>query len=151
MRTSDIENVERCAAWEYARRKYDGDEIQIHDFMKKLLGNGGRADNWRRSGLRNVKINGENIKLKLADAAQSFPNVTILNHVNITDFLREGEKILDAYSFSTREKIFYGFAAKVTLIATGGASGIYLPNHVGGSVLDIKFGIVRLKRARPWQ
>ena len=141
MRTSDIENVERCAAWEYARRKYDGDEIQIHDFMKKLLGNGGRADNWRRSGLRNVKINGENIKLKLADAAQSFPNVTILNHVNITDFLREGEKILDAYSFSTREKF----------IATGGASGIYLPNHVGGSVLDIKFGIVRLKRARPWQ
>lgn len=84
-------------------------------------------------GWRNVKINGENIKPLLADAAQSFPNVKIFNHVNITDYFCDGEKILGAYGFSTREKIFYGFTAKVTLIATGGASGIYLPNHAGGS------------------
>ena len=84
-------------------------------------------------GWRNVKINGENIKSLLADAAQSFPNVKIFNHVNITDFFRDGDKILGAYGFSTREKIFYGFTAKITLISTGGASGIYLPNHAGGS------------------
>lgn len=27
------------AAWEFARRKYDGDENQVRDFMKKLFGN----------------------------------------------------------------------------------------------------------------
>lgn len=91
------------------------------------------AGNYVERGWRNVKINGENIKIILADAAQSFPNVKIFNHVNITDFFRDGEKILGAYGFSTREKIFYGFTAKITLIATGGASGIYLPNHAGGS------------------
>ena len=91
------------------------------------------AGNYVERGWRNVKINGENIKIILADAAQSFPNVKIFNHVNITDFFRDGEKILGAYGFSTREKIFYGFRSKVTLITTGGASGIYLPNHAGGS------------------
>lgn len=91
------------------------------------------AGNYVERGWCNVKINGENIKIILADAAQSFPNVKIFNHVNITDFFRDGEKILGAYGFSTREKIFYGFRSKVTLITTGGASGIYLPNHAGGS------------------
>ncbi len=67
------------------------------------------AGNYVERGWRNVKINGENIKIILADAAQSFPNVKIFNHVNITDFFRDGEKILGAYGFSTREKIFYGF------------------------------------------
>lgn len=89
--------------------------------------------NYVERGWRNVKINGENIKPILADAVKCLPNVKIFNHVNITEFFRDGDKIIGAYGFSTRKKILYGFAAKVTLIATGGASGIYLPNHAGGS------------------
>jgi adenylylsulfate reductase subunit A len=89
--------------------------------------------NYVERGWRNVKINGENIKPILADAVKRLPNVKIFNHVNITEFFRDGDKIIGAYGFSTRKKILYGFAAKVTLIATGGASGIYLPNHAGGS------------------
>jgi adenylylsulfate reductase subunit A len=90
-------------------------------------------NNYVTRGWRNVKINGENIKIILADAVKNFSNVKIFNHVNITNFLREDEKILGAYGFSTQEEIFYNFTAKVTLIATGGASGIYLPNHAGFS------------------
>ena len=89
--------------------------------------------NYVERGWRNVKINGENIKIILADAVKRLPNVKIFNHVNITEFFRDGDKILGAYGFSTRERIFYGFTAKITLITTGGASGIYLPNHAGGS------------------
>ena len=84
-------------------------------------------------GWRNVKINGENIKLILADAVKKFPNIEILNHVNVVNFHSDGKKVFGAYGFSTQEKIFYNFAAKTTLISTGGASGIYLPNHAGGS------------------
>lgn len=90
-------------------------------------------NNYVTRGWRNVKINGENIKTILAAAVKNFSNVKIFNHVNIANFLCEDEKILGAYGFSTREKIFYNFTAKVTLISTGGASGIYLPNHAGGS------------------
>lgn len=89
--------------------------------------------NYVERGWRNVKINGESIKLILAAAVKKFPNVAILNHVNVADFLLDGDKVVGAYGFGVREKIFYNFAAKVTLIATGGASGIYLPNHSGGS------------------
>ena len=91
------------------------------------------AGNYVERGWRNVKINGENLKPILATAAKNFPNVTIFNHVNITDFFLDGDRVCGAYGFGTREKIFYGFTAKVTLIATGGSSGIYLPNHAGGS------------------
>ena len=90
-------------------------------------------NNYVTRGWRNVKINGENIKLILADAVKKFSNIKIFNHVNITDFLCENEKVFGAKGFSTREKIFYNFTAKITLIATGGASGLYLPNHSGGS------------------
>ena len=89
--------------------------------------------NYVERGWRNVKINGENIKPILADAVKNFPNVKIFNHVNATNFLLADNKVIGAYGFNIREKIFYNFTAKVTLIATGGASGIYLPNHAGGS------------------
>jgi adenylylsulfate reductase subunit A len=84
-------------------------------------------------GWRNVKINGENLKPLLAQAVKNLPNVEIINHVNIANFFSEDGKIFGAYGFGTREKIFYSFKAKVTVITTGGASGIYLPNHAGGS------------------
>lgn len=87
-------------------------------------------NNYVTRGWRNVKINGENIKKILADAVKKFPNVKIFNHVNVADFFSDGKKILGAYGFSTREKIFYNFTAKITLIATGGASGIYLSRNL---------------------
>lgn len=89
--------------------------------------------NFVERGWRNVKINGENLKPLLAQAVQDLPNVKIFNHVNVADFLLDDGKVIGAYGFSTREKFFYSFTAKVTLIATGGVSGIYLPNHAGGS------------------
>lgn len=91
------------------------------------------AGNYVQRGWRNVKINGENIKPLLAEAVKNLPNVEVLNHVNIVNFFCADGKILGAYGFGTREKIFYSFTAKATLIATGGASGLYLPNHAGGS------------------
>lgn len=92
-----------------------------------------KKNNYVTRGWRNVKINGENIKTILADAVKKFSNVKIFNHVNIADLFNDGEKIFGAYGFGTQEEIFYKFFAKITLIATGGASGIYLPNHAGFS------------------
>ena len=44
-------------------------------------------------GKRNIKINGENIKVILADAVRECPNVTVLNHVNVTDYLTDGNVV----------------------------------------------------------
>lgn len=88
-------------------------------------------------GPRNLKINGENIKPILARAAEEQPNVTILNHVNITDYkVTEGEagrRVSGAYGFDVNEEIFYDISSKACIIATGGAAGLYRPNNPGFS------------------
>lgn len=114
-------------------------------------------------GWRNLKINGENIKLILADGVKQHKNIQVLNHVNITDLKTITEsksvveqkdvvieqkdvvvepvettniaprKVVGAYGFSVNEKIAYDFSAKVVLIATGGAAGLYRPNNPGFS------------------
>ena len=57
-------------------------------------------------GNRNIKINGENMKPLLASAVEALPDVTILNRVNITDYLIEDNEIkgarLDFPSKSTK-------------------------------------------------
>lgn len=84
-------------------------------------------------GNRNIKINGENIKPILAEAAQSRENVRVLNHVNITDFIVEDGTIYGAYGFHVDQPVFYEIQAKAVLIATGGAAGLYRPNTPGFS------------------
>ena len=71
-------------------------------------------------GNRNIKINGENIKSLLAEAAMAQENVTVLERVNITDYIIE-------------ENVFYDIRAKAILCATGGAAGLYRPNNPGFS------------------
>lgn len=84
-------------------------------------------------GDRNIKINGENIKPILADAASKQRNVTVLNHVNITDYKMKGKRVTGAYGFHVDEKKAYDISAKAVLIATGGAAGLYRPNNPGFS------------------
>ena len=84
-------------------------------------------------GNRNIKINGENMKPILAKAAVEQENVTVLNHVNITDYKTENGKITGAVGFSVNEEIFYDIDAEAVLCATGGAAGLYRPNNPGFS------------------
>lgn len=88
-------------------------------------------------GWRNVKINGENIKPLLAEGAASQKNVTVLNHINITDLKtheENGQIIADgAVGFSVREPKAFDIDASAVLIATGGAAGMYRPNNPGFS------------------
>lgn len=84
-------------------------------------------------GNRNIKINGENIKPILADAVKKQDNVTVINHLNITDFIVENNEIKGAYGFDVNNAEFYEINAKAVLVATGGAAGIYRPNNPGFS------------------
>lgn len=84
-------------------------------------------------GNRNIKINGENIKPILADVVKKQDNVTVINHLNITDFIVENNEIKGAYGFDVNNAEFYEINAKAVLMATGGAAGLYRPNNPGFS------------------
>ncbi|MCI7323659.1 MAG: adenylyl-sulfate reductase subunit alpha [Lachnospiraceae bacterium] len=84
-------------------------------------------------GNRNIKINGENFKPLLADAVSKLDDVTVINQLNITDYIVENNQIQGAFGFSIAENKAYEIRAKKVLIATGGAAGLYRPNNPGFS------------------
>lgn len=84
-------------------------------------------------GNRNIKINGENIKPILADAVNSLKNVTVINRLNITDYIVKDNTILGAVGFNIDTGEAYEIIAKKVLCATGGAAGLYKPNNPGFS------------------
>ncbi len=47
--------------------------------------------------------------------------------------IAQSPKVTGAFGFSVNEPIFYDFSAKVVLITTGGAAGLYKPNNPGFS------------------
>jgi adenylylsulfate reductase subunit A len=84
-------------------------------------------------GDRNIKINGENIKVILANMASSQSKVSVINHINITDYIVENNEILGAVGFDVDEKVATIIYARAVLVATGGAAGLYRPNNPGFS------------------
>lgn len=84
-------------------------------------------------GNRNLKINGENIKPILAAAVEKLSKVTVLNHVNITDFAVSENRIKGAFGIGIENDTFYIIEANAVIVATGGAAGLYKPNNPGFS------------------
>ncbi|WP_238948539.1 adenylyl-sulfate reductase subunit alpha [Clostridium sp. YIM B02569] len=84
-------------------------------------------------GNRNIKINGENIKPILADAVQELNDVTVMNQVNVIDYIVKDNQILGAFAVGVEEEILYEIKAKKVICATGGAAGLYKPNNSGFS------------------
>ena len=84
-------------------------------------------------GNRNIKINGENIKPLLAGMVSKFPNITVLNRVNIIDISVTNNRVNGAFGIGIEDGTFYVIEANAVLIATGGAAGLYKPNNPGFS------------------
>ncbi len=84
-------------------------------------------------GNRNIKINGENIKPILASAVEALDGVTVINRLNITDYIVKDNKIFGAIGFNIDDGYAYEIKAKKVLCATGGAAGLYKPNNPGFS------------------
>ena len=73
------------------------------------------------------------MKPLLAKAVEALPDVTILNRVNITDYIVEDNVIQGAFGFSIETNTAYEIRSKKVLCATGGAAGLYRPNNPGFS------------------
>ena len=84
-------------------------------------------------GNRNIKINGENIKPILASAVEALEGVSVINRLNITDYIVKDGRILGTVGFNIDDGYAYEIRAKKVLCATGGAAGLYKPNNPGFS------------------
>lgn len=84
-------------------------------------------------GNRNIKINGENIKPILAEAVERLPNVQVINHINILDYIVNDHRIIGAYGIGVEDQVFYVIQSKAVICSTGGAAGLYRPNNPGFS------------------
>ncbi|MDR1377739.1 MAG: adenylyl-sulfate reductase subunit alpha [Synergistaceae bacterium] len=84
-------------------------------------------------GNRNIKINGENIKLLLAAAVEREPRITVLNRVNAIDYIIQNGRAVGVFAASAEKEVLYAIYARAVLCATGGAAGLYKPNNPGFS------------------
>ena len=62
-------------------------------------------------GNRNIKINGENMKPLLAEAVSKLTDCTVINRINITDYIVENNTIKGAYGFSIEDATAYEIRA----------------------------------------
>ena len=79
-------------------------------------------------GRWNIKINGESLKPILAKAVRE-AGVQVLNWIVTTNLLTKGNRATGAIGFSIRNGRLYVVRAKATIVATGGASGLYRPHN----------------------
>lgn len=86
--------------------------------------------NYLKRGRWNVTIEGESLKPILAEAVRN-TDTKVLNYTVATNYLVDGKKVIGAVGFGLHNGKFYVINAKVTIVATGGASGIYKPNNEG--------------------
>jgi len=79
-----------------------------------------------------LMINGESYKVIVAEAAKNQLGAdNIIERVFIVGPIMDGAECKGAYGFSVRENKFYVFNAKSTLVAMGGAVGVFKPRSSG--------------------
>lgn len=88
--------------------------------------------NYLARGRWNIRIYGESLKPILARAVYK-AGVAVLNRVAATGLLRRGGRVVGAIGLGVRDGRLYLVKAKATIVATGGAAGIYKPNNDGSA------------------
>jgi len=88
--------------------------------------------NYQPRGRWNIKINGEKLKPIIAQKTIK-SGVKVINRAFATNYIIEKGSIRGVYAVSTNESKFYVIKAKKTIVATGGAAGIYKPNNTGNA------------------
>lgn len=89
-----------------------------------------KQGNYLARSSRSIKIKGENIKPILANKLKEH-KVKIMNRTLALNFIIEENTIKGVYAYNITNNIFYKINAEATIIATGGAAGIYQPNNMG--------------------
>lgn len=77
-------------------------------------------------GRWDIAIHGSEMKIILAEKVREY-GCEVLNRVVATNYLLDGNRVVGAMGFHLREGKFYIVKAGATIVATGGAAGLYKP------------------------
>ncbi|MBI5249166.1 MAG: FAD-binding protein, partial [Desulfomonile tiedjei] len=80
--------------------------------------------NIKYRGAWDISIHGEQLKPIMAEKALE-SGAEVYNRIAATALLMDGNRCIGAMGFGIRDGSFYVFRAKATIVATGGACGIY--------------------------
>ena len=69
---------------------------------------------------------GKAVSLSLIERAQENPNIELFENHNIIDLITENNRCVGAYVFNSQQQKVETFAAKIIVLASGGASKAYL-------------------------
>lgn len=90
------------------------------------------GEEYKTRGKWDITISGSEMKVILAEKTREY-GCEIINRVVATNYLTDGEKIIGAIGFGVRDGKVYVIKAKATIIATGGAAGLYKPYQNDGN------------------
>jgi adenylylsulfate reductase subunit A len=79
---------------------------------------------YKRRGRWDIAIRGEQLKPIMAEKAIA-SGARVLNRIVATSLLMQDDRCVGAMGFGVRDGKFYVFRAKATVVATGGACGLY--------------------------
>lgn len=82
------------------------------------------GDEYKSRGKWDITISGSEMKPILAEKTREY-GCEILNRIVATNYITHKGKIAGAYGFGVRDGKFYIIRAKATIVATGGAAGLY--------------------------
>lgn len=80
--------------------------------------------NYKLRGRWDISIQGEQLKPIIAEKAMEV-GTQVFNRVAATNLLVDGDRCVGAAGLGVRDRKFYVFRAKATIVSTGGACGIY--------------------------
>ncbi|WP_378953609.1 adenylyl-sulfate reductase subunit alpha [Pelosinus sp. sgz500959] len=89
------------------------------------------GDEYKARGKWDITISGSEMKPILAEKTRE-SGCEIINRVVATNYIVQEGKVVGAYGLGIRDGKFYIIKAKATIIATGGAAGLYKPYQGDG-------------------
>lgn len=90
------------------------------------------GEEYKTRGKWDITIMGSEMKVILAQKTREL-GCEVLNRVVATNFLTDGGKVTGAIGFGVRDGKVYIIKARATIVATGGAAGLYKPYQNDGN------------------
>lgn len=118
-----VENSKAAIEWLVANgvvfdRRTDNNHSDFH-----LTQEGGHS---HRRILHSADATGKAVSTTLIDQASAQPNITFFEHHIAIDLIKQGERCTGAYILDRKRDEVDCFQSKYTILATGGASKVYL-------------------------
>lgn len=89
------------------------------------------GEEYKARGKWDITISGSEMKPILAAKTRE-TGCEVLNRIVATNYIMDGERVAGAFGFGVRDGKLYVIKAKATIIATGGAAGLYKPYQNDG-------------------